>query len=110
MVTKLVTDLKVFPTDWLTNPQSVNQPWRIWYRYKGHLVKIMGMNREKDYAHRVLLTRELFLKEKERLLKYGFDPISKTYLIDPPTLATESKLEIPHNVTTIFRGKVTTQS
>jgi hypothetical protein len=56
VVTRLVTPLKVNPSDWLTNPNSINSPWQVWYRYKGKLVKIMGMNREKNHSARVKLT------------------------------------------------------
>lgn len=90
MVTKLVTDLKVSPSDWLTNQTSVNKPWQIWYRYNGKLVKIQRMNREKGYKSRVLLTKSILKAENEKLRVYGYNPLTKTYLIAPPYEAIES--------------------
>ena len=83
VVTEVVTQLKVSPTDWLTNPSSINRPWQIWYRFKGILVKIQGMNRQKDYKSRVVLTKSLLNEEKEKLNNYGYNPITKTFLIEP---------------------------
>lgn len=83
MVTRLVTALKVSPADWLTNPSSVNRPWQIWYRYRGTLVKIQGMNREKKYSERVKCTIELIKAEENRLHHHGYNPITKTYLRQP---------------------------
>lgn len=85
MVTKVVTELKVNPSDWLTNPLSISSPWNIWYRYHGKLVKLMGMNREKNHSSRVKLTIQLLKEEELKLQKYGYNPISKTYLISPPS-------------------------
>jgi len=90
VVTKLVTDLKVSPSDWLTNPSSINSPWQIWYRYRGKLVKVMGMNKEKNHSSRVELTIQLIKTEQLKLQKYGYNPISKTYLIAPPEHAANS--------------------
>jgi len=84
VVTQLVTDLKVSPSDWLSTPSSVSKPWQIWYRYKGTLVKVQGMNREKDHSSRVKRTLELLQKEKEKLTLYGYNPITQTYLKQPP--------------------------
>ncbi len=86
MVTKLVTPLKVNPSDWLTNPNSISKPWLIWYRYQGKLVKLMGMNREKNYSSRIKLTLQLIKDEEQKLQTFGYNPISKTFLIQPPTL------------------------
>jgi len=83
VVTKLVTDLKVKPHDWLVNPLSIRKPWRIWYKYQGKLIKIMGMNREKNYQARVELTKALLQAEEQKLYQYGYNPISKTYLRKP---------------------------
>lgn len=84
MVTKVVTELRVSPSDWLTNSHSINSPWQIWYRYKGRLVKVQGMNKEKNHSSRVKLTIKLIKEEELKLQKYGYNPISKTYLISPP--------------------------
>ena len=89
MVTKLVTDLKVSPPDWLTNPLSVQKPWKIWYRYQGKLVKIMGMNREKQYRERVTKTRQLLTREQEKLTLYGYNPLDKSYLVPLPNIPGE---------------------
>lgn len=83
VVTKLVTDIKVKPYDWLVNSASVKQPWQIWYRYNGTLIKVMGMNREKNYKNRVELTKELIQQEEKKLFVYGYNPISKLYLRPP---------------------------
>lgn len=91
MVTKLVTALKVSPSDWLTNPSSVNRPWQIWYRYQGTLVKIQGMNREKKYSERVKCTIELIKAEETRLFHHGYNPITKTYLRPPEAAISEVK-------------------
>jgi hypothetical protein len=89
----VVTDLKVSPSDWLINPHSINSSWRIWYRFQGKLVKLMGMNHEKNYKKRVLLTRDLLIDEKNKLQKFGYNPLTKSYLIQPPNLMEESKEE-----------------
>ena len=74
----LVTALKVSPPDWLTNPSSIKQPWQIWYRYNGTLVKVQGMNREKKHSERVKCTIELIKVEEAKLFQYGYNPITKT--------------------------------
>jgi integrase len=79
VVTKVVTELKVIPSDWLINPSSIHSPWQIWYRYNGKLVKIMRMNREKDYQARVEVTKQLIKEEEEKIKQFGFNPLTKTY-------------------------------
>lgn len=92
MVTKPVTALKVTPSDWLTNPSSVNKPWQIWYRYNGTLVKVQGMNREKKYSERVKCTIELLKEEETKLFQYGYNPITKTYLRLPERATDQSEI------------------
>jgi hypothetical protein len=91
VVTKLVTALKVSPSDWLTNPSSVNKPWQIWYRYYGFLVKVQGMNREKNYSERVKCTIELLNEQETKLFQYGYNPITKTYLRPPKEVTSETE-------------------
>jgi site-specific recombinase XerC len=84
MVTLQVTELKVSPSDWLTNPSSINKSWQIWYRFNGILVKVQGMNRHKEYTERLKKTLELLQQEKEKLSVYGYNPLTKTFLKTPP--------------------------
>jgi integrase len=86
VVTKVVTDLKVIPSDWLINPSSIHSPWQIWYRFNGKLVKIKRMNREKNYQSRVRLTKQLIKEEEEKIKQFGYNPLSKAYQRAPMQL------------------------
>lgn len=75
----MITEIKVIPKDWATNPKTVNSDWTIWFRYNGKLQTKRGMNREKDHSKRVVLTRSLIDELATDIYKHKYNPITKVY-------------------------------
>lgn len=75
----MITEIKVIPKDWATNPKSVNSEWTIWFRYNGKLQTKQGMNREKDHSKRVVLTRSLITQLGKEIYSKKYNPITKSY-------------------------------
>lgn len=91
------SEIEVTPKNWKKTPNSkkveqllINKEWRIYYRfydpaYKGtklwgKLIPVKGMNGHKDLATRQDVTAALLSKEKEKLDRMGYNPITDTYL------------------------------
>lgn len=61
-------NIQVTPQDWMTNPETMERQWIVWYRKENNkLVQIKGMNREKNYKARVALTKNIIKEEQAKL-------------------------------------------
>lgn len=91
-----VAKIAVSPSDWDTNPLSVDLDWKIFYRFKdpqfldkyeyGKMIQVRGMNNALTWESKKAITKALREEVRIQLVEHHFNPITKEYFEEEPTL------------------------
>jgi len=85
-----VSKIAISPSDWNTNPKSINKTWIVYYRFKdpnylsefptGKLIQARGMNSFVNYQARKAAARKVREDIKTQLVEEYFNPITSAVM------------------------------